>query len=141
MLWKSFDGGETITQFYDAEIHNQHLIDIIYVKENDEDNNIGFIITDDGKCFKSIDSGLTWNEIVLDENITYALKGIVALNDNVIYIYGEGIVFKSIDNGTTFVIDTSMPNTMNINKIIFEEVNLAFAVGETVGAQNIYRYY
>jgi photosystem II stability/assembly factor-like uncharacterized protein len=66
--------------------------------------------------FSSADKGVTWNFNALSNYVSKVLK----LTDGTILLYGQGLIFRSTDNGATFSTDNIFRNN---NQKIIEAAN------------------
>ena len=114
-LWKTTDGGQTWNPVTDGQIKSSSVgavavsesnPDIIYIGMGETELR-GNIMQGDG-VYKSIDAGLTWNHIGLEDTQAISKIRIHPTNPDVLYVaalghpYGENEqrgVFKSVDGG------------------------------------------
>ncbi len=117
-LWKTTDGGQTWDPVTDGQIKSSSVgavavsnsnPDVVYIGMGETELR-GNIMQGDG-VYKSIDAGLTWNHIGLDDTQAISKIRIHPSNPDIVYVaalghpYGENEergIFKSIDGGETW---------------------------------------
>lgn len=117
-LWKTTDGGQTWDPVTDGQIKSSSVgavavsnsnPDVVYIGMGETELR-GNIMQGDG-VYKSIDGGLTWNHIGLDDTQAISKIRIHPSNPDIVYVaalghpYGENEergIFKSIDGGETW---------------------------------------
>ena len=117
-LWKTTDGGQTWNPVTDGQIKSSSVgavavsysnPDVVYIGMGETELR-GNIMQGDG-VYKSIDAGLTWKHIGLDDTQTISKIRIHPSNPDIVYVaalghpYGENSergVFKSVNGGKTW---------------------------------------
>ena len=117
-LWKTTDGGQTWNSVTDGQIKSSSVgavavsysnPDVVYIGMGETELR-GNIMQGDG-VYKSIDAGLTWNHIGLDDTQAISKIRIHPSNPDIVYVaalghpYGENNergVFKSVNGGKTW---------------------------------------
>lgn len=100
-------------------------------------NKVGYVSGSKGFVYKTTDAGATWKDIspfpTLNTTMTY--KEIFALDDNTVFVVGNGfprkVVYKSKDGGNSWTdISANIPATGvgNLNGIIMHDENNGYVV-------------
>jgi len=119
-LWRTSNNGATWA-FTSISIPSGSLRDISGFTVN----GIGWIVGDDGKIFKSTDSGVTWTEQI--SNTTDDLYAVHAYNNNnAVAVGASGRAVRTINGGAYWA--PSIVSTTNLNDLVFSGSSL-FAVG------------
>jgi len=97
------NGGNSWTRQFDDRDADRRgpLLDVVFLNEKE-----GFVVGVFNKMFKTTDGGVTWNDWSghVDNLDEWHLFNISISADGVLYIGSEqGLVFKSVDNGESFV--------------------------------------
>ena len=103
-------------------------------------NNNWYILTENGKFYRSIDSGISWNQSMgfTGPGAHYFYGSTIVpsyIDDNIIYIGGSGYsnapVYVSYNNGSTFTsMNSGLPNTLVYKLASTDDGSILFAATE-----------
>jgi gliding motility-associated-like protein len=133
-ILRSFDNGATWQVIGGFPVGSTApILDKIYFTSN----KVGYVSGSRGFIYKTTDAGATWTNIspfpTLNTTMTY--KEIFALDDNTVFVVGNGfprkVVYKSKDGGSNWTdISANIPATGvgNLNGIIMHDENNGYVV-------------
>ncbi|QSS96623.1 YCF48-related protein [Psychroflexus sp. ALD_RP9] len=110
-LIKTSNKFETIEQF---TLNNYGFSNVFFLNEN-----IGFVSGGSGRIHKTIDGGLSWQE--LPTNTTEPIRDVFFINENIGFACGEERTFISTTDGGNTWNEIVLPieSYWNLNKILF----------------------
>lgn len=88
---------------------------------------IGYMVTEDGGIFKTIDQGTTWCKI---STLSSQIIKLQFINDSVGYAINiSGVFYKTIDGGMTWSYKTPFGNAASIQDMFFKDESRGFVIG------------
>lgn len=142
-VYKTIDGGENWTlQLAEQSTElpgNYYFRNIEFLNEN-----IGFLGTLNGKFFKTLDGGTTWNIVTITPTNPAAICGIDCVGTSTIYACGSyfstaAYIIKSTDSGATWEYINMGAYAEGLVEVLFVDENLGYASGKNANGGNILR--
>lgn len=136
-MWLSEDGGVTVKSVDDGVVTNADILKIAYANDN-----VVYAVGAGNTAKKSTNGGDTWDALTLpNAKAADDVTAVLPLTDLIVLIgYGTtGGLYYSLDGGTTWAVDSSVPATATINDLSACDYGVVYAVGASGGAGVIYR--
>ena len=117
---KTTDGGTNWTEV--SVTFSGNIKDIYFVNQN-----LGWLCTDDGQIFISVDGGIKWYS---QYSSTYSVNTISFYSEKIGWAAGNnGLVLRTTDGGNTWITE-DCGSTTNINSIYADYSNLVWVCGD-----------
>ena len=91
-------------------------------------NNIGYAVGDNRYILKSIDGGISWNKISVENGVNSRLTSVFFISDSIGFVCGMSYFAKTIDGGETWLNLT--PVNSNFTSVFFINETIGFLSSE-----------
>lgn len=119
-VWRSTNSGMNWTQV----LNGQNMNAVSFA-----DINVGYIVGDSAKIYKTTNGGIIWS--ILASPVTQNLNGVWFVNQTTGYAVGQlGKILKSINGGSSWQIQTSQ-FTEDLNGVHMTDAQSGYIVGST----------